>query len=154
MYIIYGMQAQQFCKPILYLNLMPCQLKCVEYGLDRPQARPLLPARESRMAPYVKGECHEGYQSVKQLFEQHFVDEVNEYAQLCVYVQGVKVVDLYGARPKGGTKSRLQYSETSLQNVFSSTKVLTSLVIAMLVDWQAWIWTKSCRNLARIWPVR
>eukprot|EP00944_MAST-04C_sp_MAST-4C-sp1_P012039 g12039.t1 len=86
------------------------------------------------MEPFVTGKCHEGYQSVKRLFEQHFVDEVNEYAQLCVYVQGIKVIDLYGARPKKGSKSRFQYNETSLQNVFSSTKVLTSLVIAMLVD--------------------
>ena len=49
---------------------------------------------------YTKGTCEPGYESVRGMFEQHFLDEISEFSQICVYVKGIKVIDLYGSRPK------------------------------------------------------
>lgn len=93
--------------------------------------------------PYLEhgGEVAEGYESVRDLFLSNFEPGGQEdRAQLCVFVQGKKVVDLWGSRVqteerKWGAKADEQpYRADSLQNIFSSTKVLTSIVVAMLVD--------------------
>ena len=47
---------------------------------------------------YTQGVVAPGYETVRAMFEQQFQDEVNEYAQLCVIVKGVTVVDLYGSK--------------------------------------------------------
>ena len=76
----------------------------------------------------VVGFVAPGYEPVKALFRQHFIDGLEDRAQLCVYVRGEKVIDIWGSavgKP---------YGPGFLQNVFSTTKVLTSLVVAMLVD--------------------
>ena len=77
-----------------------------------------------------------GYELVRTLFEQHLSDGIEDRAQCCVYVKGIKVVDLWGTSPHTPKQERetIKYDGGSIQNVFSSTKVLTSLVIAMLVD--------------------
>ena len=49
-------------------------------------------------------------------------------AQLCVYVDDERVVDLYS---NPGDKD---YDADTVQNVFSSSKPLTSIVAATLVD--------------------
>ncbi len=81
----------------------------------------------------------DGYQSVKEKFMENFKKNGQECsAQVCAYVRGQKVVDLWASRVQveqgWGVKSHQDYSAGHLQNIFSSTKVLTSLVVAMLVD--------------------
>ena len=51
------------------------------------------------MAPAVllHGDCAEGYESVKQLFQSHLASGKDENAQLCIYVDGKRVVDLWGS---------------------------------------------------------
>ena len=99
---------------------------------------------------YTKGTCEPGYESVRGMFEQHFLDEISEFSQICVYVKGIKVIDLYGSRPKKkNTNLKLKYDNTSLQNIFSSTKVLTSLVVAMLADRGR---LKYQQRVVDIWP--
>ena len=44
----------------------------------------------------VNGNCSAGYEPVKDLFIQNFKDGLEDNAQLCIYVNNVCVVDLYG----------------------------------------------------------
>ena len=76
----------------------------------------------------VHGTVSPGYETVKELFEKNFIEGREENAQLCVYVGEEKVVDLWCSQTEP------EYSADSLVNVFSSTKSLTSLAIASLVD--------------------
>ena len=76
----------------------------------------------------VHGTVSPGYGPVKELFEKNFIEGREENAQLCVYVGEEKVVDLWCSQTEP------EYSADSLVNVFSSTKSLTSLAIASLVD--------------------
>ena len=45
----------------------------------------------------LQGECDQRYESVKHLFESHLASGKDENAQLCVYVEGKRVVDLWGS---------------------------------------------------------
>ena len=44
----------------------------------------------------IQGSCSNGYEKVKELFEENFKAGEEENAQLCVYVDGKVVIDLYG----------------------------------------------------------
>jgi len=77
----------------------------------------------------LKGTCADGYQSVKELFESHLKTGKDENAQVCVYVDGKRVVDLWGSSI--GDKS---YGPDDLQLVFSSGKSVGSFVVAMMVE--------------------
>ena len=76
--------------------------------------------------PSSKGFCKVGYEPVRALFDYHVQN--GENLQTCAYVNGEKVLDLYSLDHNS------TYSITSVQNVFSSTKAITSLVVAMLED--------------------
>jgi CubicO group peptidase (beta-lactamase class C family) len=76
----------------------------------------------------VQGTVAAGYESVRSKFQQHVDDGIQDCGQLCVYVKGKRVVDLWTCPPDS------DYGPSHVQNVFSSSKSLTSLVIAMLVD--------------------
>jgi hypothetical protein len=73
-----------------------------------------------------------GYEEVERIFRLHFDQGVEGGAQCCAYVKGQKVVELWGVRESSVPED--SYDGRSLQNIFSSTKVVTSLVVAMLVD--------------------
>ena len=76
----------------------------------------------------IHGTVSPGYETVKELSEKNFTEGREENAQLCVYVGDEKVVDLWCSQTEP------EYSADSLVNVFSSTKSLTSLAMAFLVD--------------------
>jgi len=69
-----------------------------------------------------------GYESVKVMFEENFRRGSDESSQLCVYVGEEMVVDLWSS------SSLPSYSGDTLTNVFSSTKSVTSIAMACLVD--------------------
>ena len=69
-----------------------------------------------------------GFEPVQQLFERSMNTLAEKNAQLCVYHQGRKVVDLY-ATAEGDSN----FSADSLVNVFSSGKSLESIALAALV---------------------
>ena len=69
-----------------------------------------------------------GYESVKVMFEENFRRGSDESSQLCVYVGEELVVDLWSS------SSLPSYTGDTLTNVFSSTKSVTSIVMACLVD--------------------
>ena len=45
----------------------------------------------------IAGCCTPGYEPVKELFLQNFKNGLEDNAQLCIYVNNVCVVDLYGS---------------------------------------------------------
>ena len=62
---------------------------------------------------------------------QDFARESDVDSQLCVYVKGERVVDLWGSH---GTNRDENYGPDSLQNIFSSGKSVASICMACLVD--------------------
>jgi len=77
----------------------------------------------------VQGTVSPGYETVKEMFEENFRQGREKNAQLCVYVKEKKVVDLWGSST--GDKS---YNGDTLVNVFSSTKSITAIVVAKMVE--------------------
>ena len=53
--------------------------------------------------------------------------------QACAYVNGELVLDLVGVINKDHDLSR-KYNAATIQNVFSSSKAVSSIAVAMLVD--------------------
>ena len=76
----------------------------------------------------VQGTVDPGFESVKEMFERNFARGAEESAQLCVYVEDRKVVDLWCSL------TNPSYSGDTLHNVFSSGKSLTAIAMASLVD--------------------
>ena len=76
----------------------------------------------------VEGFVAPGYESVKEMFEENFSRGADESSQLCVYVAGEMVVDLWGSTTISS------YTGDTLTNVFSSTKSITAIAMAALVD--------------------
>ena len=84
--------------------------------------------KSSRPAPAVQGFVAPGYESVRKLFEEYFSRGTDESSQLCVYVGDEVVVDLWGS------VTDQSYTGDTVQQIWSSTKNLTALAVAMLVD--------------------
>ena len=70
------------------------------------------------------------YETVQQMFEENFKSGSEEKSQLCVYVDGEVVVDLWGSM----ANTQHSFTGDTVTNVFSSTKSLTAICMAMLVD--------------------
>ena len=86
-------------------------------------------------AARAEGSVAPGFEPVRELFEEHLRRGLEDRAQCCAFVNGVKVVDLWGSGgAAGGGADGSGYSAGSTQNVFSCTKAITSLVVAMLED--------------------
>ena len=83
--------------------------------------------------PTVVGHVAPGYEPVRELFRSHLEWGLEEHVQCCAFVNGVKVVDLHGSAVAARAHSG-RYDAASTQNIFSSTKAVTSLVVAMLED--------------------
>ena len=86
----------------------------------------------------VEGWAAPGFGTVRELFAQGVADGLEDHAQCAAFVGGELVCDLW---TKGHARG--------VQNVFSSTKVLTSLVVAMLVDRGYLAYDQT---VASIWP--
>lgn len=77
----------------------------------------------------IHGSVAPGFESMKALFRSEMNTKAEEKAQLCVYYQGEKVVDLWASKSNDN-----DFTADSLVNVFSSGKSLETLAIASLVD--------------------
>lgn len=84
---------------------------------------------QSSGVAFVEGNVSPGYESVKNMFQENIERGKERNAQLCVYVEGECVVDLWGSSQ--GDKN---YNGDSLQSVFSSSKAVTAIAVAQLVD--------------------
>jgi len=80
----------------------------------------------------VEGEASSGFESIKKIFKNNFEEGREINAQCAVYFKGNLVVDLFGRRDNK-TDSK-QYNFDTMQLIFSSTKVLSSLCMAMAED--------------------
>jgi len=81
------------------------------------------------------GSVSPGFESVRDAFEANFErsgDDTEVGAAVCVYVNGRQVVDLWGGFADAGRKRAWQ-SDT-LANIWSATKGVVAIAIAMLVD--------------------
>ncbi|TRY75151.1 hypothetical protein TCAL_08532 [Tigriopus californicus] len=96
------------------------------------------------MSTNVQGEVDPRFRRVQEVFQRHFENGSERSAQCCVYYQGVKVVDLYGSATDDHS-----YTANTLQTVFSSTKVVTSIALACMVD-QGRLSYKD--KIAQHWP--
>jgi CubicO group peptidase (beta-lactamase class C family) len=85
-----------------------------------------------------------GYEKVATVFRRHFDDEQEHCAQVCAFVDGTKVVDLWGSRSQVG-----DYGPDSVHNIFSAGKSVTSLVVAMLVDRNL---IHYDQKISHVWP--
>lgn len=86
---------------------------------------------------HIYGWVAPGFGSVREIFAQGVADGLEDHAQCTVFVRGKLVCDLW------------THTRAGVQNVFSSTKVMTSLVIAMLVDRGL---LKYETTVASVWP--
>ena len=77
----------------------------------------------------IHGSVSPGYESVRDMFEENFKKGSEINAQLCVYVKERKVVDLWGTATNDES-----FNGDTLVNVFSSTKSLTAIVVARMVE--------------------
>ena len=77
----------------------------------------------------VEGTVAPGYESVRDMFEANFREGRETNAQLCVYVGDELVIDLYASLYDSSS-----YTGDTLSNVFSSTKSLTAICMARMVD--------------------
>jgi CubicO group peptidase (beta-lactamase class C family) len=73
--------------------------------------------------------CIEGFEQVKHLFEENFKKGFEKSAQLCVYVGEERVVDIWWS-----VEYCSEFGLDTLVNIFSSSKSLTSIAMAKLVD--------------------
>lgn len=81
----------------------------------------------------ILGSTHPDFDKVREAFEENYRNQLERHSQLVIYHKGEKVVDLAGKSCHFNCKND-SYSQHTLQNVFSTTKVIESTVIAMLVD--------------------
>ena len=84
-----------------------------------------------QVTPLSRGTVAPGFESVRQLFDAMLQSGCDTKAQLCIYVGDERVVDLWGVDPEVVDET---FGADSLVNVFSSTKTVTAIVVAKMVD--------------------
>ena len=77
----------------------------------------------------IGGDVEEGYGKVADVFRRNMFSGNEVGAAVSVYRDGVKVVDLWGGFRNGITKA--QWEEDTRVNMFSTTKGVASLAIAV-----------------------
>jgi hypothetical protein len=93
----------------------------------------------------IEGYVDPKYLKVLNHFIRNYENNIEDKSQLCVYVKGVKVIDICGYMNNIITN----YNRDSLQNVFSSGKSIVSFVIAILVDRE---YITYNQKIVEIWP--
>uniref|UniRef100_A0A914VQA1 Beta-lactamase-related domain-containing protein n=1 Tax=Plectus sambesii TaxID=2011161 RepID=A0A914VQA1_9BILA len=85
------------------------------------------------LAFHFDGDCAERFSKVQKVFEKNFRDgwEV-EGAAFCVYLDGEKVIDIWGGY--ADSSSHRRWKSDTMTTCFSSTKGVAAICFAMLVD--------------------
>jgi CubicO group peptidase (beta-lactamase class C family) len=78
----------------------------------------------------ISGVVEPGFEAVRDAFEANFAEHGEVGAGVCLYVDGVPVVDLTGGVRTDGTP----YDDRTLQMVFSSTKGATAACAHLLAQ--------------------
>mmetsp|Transcript_2579 Transcript_2579/g.3966 ORF Transcript_2579/g.3966 Transcript_2579/m.3966 type:complete len:491 (+) Transcript_2579:109-1581(+) len=95
----------------------------------------------------VRGYVHLGFEAVRSEFQKGFTEGWEIGASFVAYVDGELVVDLVGGVTN--TTSHAKYTEDTLHLVFSNTKGLEAVAVAMLVDRGV---IKYEDRVAKYWP--
>ncbi|CAJ0602575.1 unnamed protein product [Cylicocyclus nassatus] len=96
----------------------------INYGMDLLYSKHPL---------HFGGKVDSKYESVRKAFEQNFIDGLEtEGASFAVYVKGQKVVDLWGGY--ADIQAARTWKEDTMSVVFSTTKAVAALCIAVLAD--------------------
>ena len=77
----------------------------------------------------VEGQVSPGYEGVREMFKKNVETGREREAQLCIYVDGEVVVDIWGSA-EGDTS----YNGDSLQCIFSSSKAVTAIAVAKAAE--------------------
>ena len=80
----------------------------------------------------VEGSVAPGFEGVRTVFEQSFVQRREIGAALCVYKDGERVVDLWGGW--ADQEARQRWSADTMTVAFSCTKGMVALMFTMLAD--------------------
>ncbi|UJR38148.1 hypothetical protein I4U23_030826 [Adineta vaga] len=96
----------------------------------------------------IHGYVASGWENVRTVFEQNFIDGLDVGASVCVYHRGECVVDLYGGWKDIENKEQL-YTSRTLQLVFSTSKGIMAAAIALCVDRG---WLDYDAPVAQYWP--
>lgn len=97
--------------------------------------------------PAVHGHVDAGFDPVRDAFAANFADGLETGASFAVVKEGRVVVDLWGGHADGA-RTRAWQKDT-LANVWSTTKGLASLCVAMLVDRGLLAYDQT---VASLWP--
>src|SRR4051794_22746462 len=100
------------------------------------------------MTPEINGTCDNAFKDVGGAFRETFAapePSRNVGASICVYVQGKCVVDLHG----GQAGSQKTWTSETLVNIWSATKGVVAIAVAMLVDEGH---LSYCAPVAQYWP--
>jgi CubicO group peptidase (beta-lactamase class C family) len=83
------------------------------------------------MTLMIHGEVSSGFEPVRDIFKA-FWDDIEVGGSVCAYYKGAKVVDLWGGHcaPDGAK----EWTADTLVNVYSTTKGMGSLALAILAD--------------------
>ena len=92
----------------------------------------------------INGFVAPGFEPVKKIFEDFFKEGREEKSQLCVYLGNEVIVDLWGSIAQDSP-----FGPDHLIPVFSSSKSLTSIVVASLVDKNLLDYNMT---IADLWP--
>ncbi|CAF1433885.1 unnamed protein product [Adineta ricciae] len=96
----------------------------------------------------IHGYVAPGWEIVRTVFEQNFIDGLDIGASVCVYHRGQCVIDLSGGW-KDVQHREEPYTSQTLQLVFSATKGVTAAAIALCVDRG---WLDYDEPVAKYWP--
>ncbi|KAJ3257404.1 hypothetical protein HDU77_002710 [Chytriomyces hyalinus] len=109
-----------FCAYLYFVHHGPAaRLETKFFGLNQANA-------------VVSGFTGRGYESLKAQMQRGFDDNDEVGSQFAAYVDGVLVADLHGGHTD--TSRVKEYKDNTLVQVFSSSKFVTSLVFAHLVN--------------------
>eukprot|EP00039_Didymoeca_costata_P002394 m.59874 g.59874 ORF g.59874 m.59874 type:complete len:538 (-) comp11279_c0_seq1:113-1726(-) len=96
------------------------------------------------VAQYGIRELKPGYEEIRDIFINNLVLGVEDGAQFTAYVNGEVVVDIFGSVASSSSLKQpntpkssdhyLDYDGNSLQCIYSSSKVVTSIAMGMMVD--------------------
>jgi CubicO group peptidase (beta-lactamase class C family) len=95
----------------------------------------------------IHGEVAPGFEDVRKEFERNFTKRGELGAACCVYHEGEKVVDLWGGYRD--EKKRLPWEEDTLVLVFSTTKGMAAMTIAVA---HSRGWLDFDERVAAYWP--
>lgn len=138
---------QQEWKLVSYVCLALLLIGTYQRGPTHPFFWALLGVGQGPIVKYTGDGCAPGYEEVGRLLKKQVDDGLHLGVQCVAYVKGKKVVDLCATR--ADVKSVSEYNVNTKQNVFSSSKCLTSIVVAMLADRGL---VRYDQTVASIWP--